>query len=67
MLIFRQTVNNDDVVGPGTREVVLKRFFFRMQGRLYVYTSSLPDQILNSSDEEIKEDDADKLVIVFRL
>ena len=43
MLLLRQTVNNDDIVGPGTRELVLKRFFFRYQGKLYVYTSSVPE------------------------
>ena len=44
MLVFRQTINNDDIAGPGVREVVLKRFFFRYHSRLYVYTSSVPER-----------------------
>ena len=63
MLIFRQTINNDDITGPGTREVILKRFFFRIHGRLYVYTSSVPEQLL---DDEIRED-VDRLVVVFKI
>ena len=72
MLVLRQTVNNDEIVGPGMRELTLKRFFFRYQGRLYVYTSSVPEAILDSknkqnvSDEEIKED-IERMTVIFNL
>ena len=71
MIILHETVNNNEIVGLGTREILLKRFFFRYQGKLYVYTSSVAEQTLlaNSSEDEIHEEkiseDEDKLIIVF--
>ena len=60
-------MTNDDIAGPGTRELLLKRFIFRCHGKLYVYTSSISGSIFsNSSDEDIRED-VDQLVLVFKI
>ena len=58
-------MTNDDIVGPGTREIMLKRFMFRYQGKLYVYTSSIPEQDPEITEQEEINEDAEKLVIIF--
>ena len=58
MLLIRQVISNDECLGVGTREVILKRFIFRCRGNLYVYTSSVPETAIEQlSEDEIREDD----------
>ena len=65
-MLLRQTATNDDIWGPGTHELLLKRCFFRHQGKLYVFTSSVPASVLDQqSEDEIREEDADKVALVF--
>ena len=66
LLLLRQTVNNDDVAGPGTREILLKRCFFRYQGKFYVYTSSVPSQVLERPEADVRED-LHQLTVIFQL
>ena len=66
-LIFRQTVTNDDIAGLGTRELVLKRFLFRCHGKLYVYTSSVPDSIVAGDTDANSQDSDDRLHVVFMI
>ena len=66
MLLIHETITNDYIAGPGTRQILLKRFFFREHGRLYVYTSSIPEQILEHSEDEIRED-TERYTVVFQI
>ena len=67
ILLLRQTVTNNDIAGPGTRELLLKRFFFRFRNRLYVYTSSIPEQVLEQHSEEEINEDVDRLTVIFQI
>ena len=68
-LILRQTINNDEIAGPGTRELHLKRCFLRHQGKLYVYTSCVPETTVSESQlsqDDIVED-SDQFAVIFNL
>ena len=68
-LILRQTINNCEVAGPGTRELHLKRSFMRHQGKLYVYTSSVSESAVSEaslSQDDIVED-VDRVAVIFNL
>ena len=56
MLLIHETITNDYIAGPGNRQILLKRFFFREHGRLYVYTSSTAENLVEHSEDEIRED-----------
>ena len=53
----------------GPRELHLKRSFMRHQGKLYVYTSSVPESAVSEasvSQDDIVED-VDRVAVVFNL
>ena len=64
MLLIHETITNDYIAGPGNRQILLKRFFFREHGRLYVYTSSMPE--LEQSEDSIVED-TERYCVLFQI
>ena len=50
------------VKGYDERECIYKRFFWREEGRFYVYQSSVPDEI--HPDEEDGRDDASRFDLI---
>jgi len=60
-----EELSQELVSGHQERELVLKRFVFRAYGCIFVYTSSVPDNI--HSDEESGRDDASRYTLVYSI
>lgn len=64
MVIFEE-LRSELVPGYQEREALCKRFIFRANGCVYIYTSSVPDEI--HADDESGRDDASRYTLVFQI
>ena len=64
MLVLEE-LSNEFAEGYTQREALLKRFIFKDEGRVFVYTSSTPDEI--HSDEESGRDEATRYTLIYCL
>ena len=64
MLIVEE-LSEELVQGYSEREALMKRFIFKEQGCVFIYQSSVPDEIY--SDEESGRDDASRYTLVFSI
>ena len=64
-MLIMEELSNEIVQGYTERELVLKRFVFRESGCIFVYTSSVPDEI--HCDEDSGRDDASRYTLVFSI
>ena len=64
-MLIMEELSNELVSGYNERELVLKRFVFRANGCIFVYTSSVPDEV--HCDEESGRDDAERFTLVFSI
>lgn len=53
------------VPGCSEREILAKRFIFRANGCVFVYTSSVPDEV--HSDEDSGRDDATRYTLLYSI
>lgn len=59
-------VSEEIVPGYSERELLLKRFIFREQGCLFVYESSIPDNV-HPDGQSSSRDDYDLYTLVFQI
>ena len=64
-MVIMEELSNELVPGYQEREALCKRFIFRANGCIFVYTSSVPDNI--HSDDESGRDDASRYTIVYSI
>ena len=64
-MVIMEELSNELVPGYQEREVLCKRFVFRANGCVFVYTSSVPDNVHN--DDESGRDDATRYTIVYSI
>ena len=62
-MLIMEELSTELVSGYNQREALLKRFIFKDDGRVFVYTSSIPDEL--HSDEESGRDDATRYTVIF--
>ena len=62
-MLVMEELSTEMVSGYNQREALLKRFIFKDEGRVFVYTSSMPDEVY--SDEESGRDDATRYTVIF--
>ena len=64
-MVILEELSNELVAGYSEREALCKRFIFRASGCIFVYTSSVPDNI--HSDDESGRDDASRYTLCFSI
>ena len=64
-MVILEELSNELVPGYSEREALCKRFIFRAHGCIFVYTSSVPDNV--HSDDESGRDDASRYTICYSI
>ena len=64
-MVILEELSNELVPGYQEREVLCKRFIFRAHGCIFIYTSSVPDNV--HSDDESGRDDASRYTIAYSI
>ena len=62
-MVLIEQLSGELVPGHSGRELLMKRFVFRDQGCLFVYSSSVPDEV--HSDEDSGRDDATRYTLIW--
>ena len=66
MLLMEELLVKDFVQGKSEREILAKRFMFRANGCVFVYTSSVPDDIHEGTIKDDHED-ATRYTLLFSI
>ena len=64
-MLLLEELATELVPGRSEREILAKRFIFRANGCVFVYTSSVPDEI--HSDVDSGRDDATRYTLLFSI
>ena len=64
-MLVMEELSAELLPGYTEREALMKRFIFRDQGCIFVYTSSVPDEVF--ADDESGRDDATRYTVIFSI